>query len=77
MGRTSFAFVTRHSRAALCAGAVLSLTSTASLADPRCQQLEELHRQYIGVTLTSSQQQLKRRLVAWYNSNCRSRRASR
>jgi hypothetical protein len=77
MAMTSFAFFTRHSRAALCAGALLSLTSTVSLADQRCQQLEALHRQYIGVSLTSDQQRLKRRLVSWYNSHCRSRRAAR
>jgi hypothetical protein len=46
------------------------------MADSRCQQLEELNRQYMGVTLTSAQQQLKRKLVAWYNTNCRQRRAS-
>jgi len=46
------------------------------MADPRCQQLEALNRQYMGVSLTSQQQQLKRRLVAWYNANCRTRRAS-
>ena len=45
--------------------------------DYRCKQLEELHRQYIGVSLSSDQQALKRKLVAWYNSNCKQRRASR
>ena len=40
----------------------------------RCQQLEALNRQYAGVTLTSSQQQLKRQLVAWYRQNCHTRR---
>jgi hypothetical protein len=56
------------------------MTSTATLADPadsRCAQLEELNRQYIGVSLSSEQQALKRKLVAWYNVNCRQRRASR
>jgi hypothetical protein len=47
------------------------------MADPRCTQLEELHRQYLGVSLTAEQQALKRKLVAWYNANCRQRRASR
>jgi hypothetical protein len=47
------------------------------MADYRCTQLEELHRQYIGVSLSSEQQALKRKLVAWYNANCRQRRASR
>jgi hypothetical protein len=55
----------------------LSITSTSSMADPRCRQLEDLHRQYLGVSLTSDQQALKRKLVAWYNANCRERRASR
>jgi hypothetical protein len=77
MGKTIFAACHRHFPGALCTGLFLSIISTAAMADPRCQQLEALHRQYIGVTLTSEQQQLKRRLVAWYNANCRSRRASR
>jgi hypothetical protein len=47
------------------------------MADYRCNQLEELHRQYIGVSLSSEQQALKRKLLAWYNANCRQRRAAR
>jgi hypothetical protein len=47
------------------------------MADSRCRQLEDLHRQYQGVSLTSDQQALKRKLVSWYNANCRERRASR
>lgn len=47
------------------------------MADFRCKQLEELNRQYIGVSLSSDQQQMKRKLVAWYNANCRQRRAAR
>ena len=54
----------------------LTITSNAVLADERCRQLEALNRQYMGVSLTSDQQALKRRLVAWYNANCRTRRAS-
>jgi hypothetical protein len=78
MGQQKFAVSTRHFLGALCAGLVLSLTSTSSMADDyRCKQLEELHRQYIGVSLSSDQQALKRKLVAWYNSNCKQRRASR
>jgi hypothetical protein len=77
MGRMSFAVSTRFCLGALCAGFLLSITSTASMADSRCQQLEELHRQYMGVSLTSEQQALKRKLVAWYNANCKTRRASR
>jgi len=78
MGQKKFAIST-HILGALCAGLFLSLTSTASMAqsDSRCTQLEELNRQYMGVSLTSDQQALKRKLVAWYNANCRQRRASR
>lgn len=71
-----FAFRTRHACALLAGATLLSLASTAVMADARCQQLEALNRQYLGVSLTSEQQQLKRRLVAWYNSNCRGRRAA-
>ena len=73
---TSFAMLVRPVRKVLCAGLLLTLSATVSMADSRCQQLEELNRQYMGVTLTSAQQQLKRKLVAWYNTNCRQRRAS-
>ncbi len=67
----------RHSRRALCAGLFLTIASTAAPADDRCRQLEALNQQYAGVSLTSDQQQLKRRLVAWYKANCGSvRRAS-
>ena len=65
------------SRLVLCAGMFLAIGTTASLADPRCQQLEALHRQYIGVSLTADQKVLKRQLVAWYKANCRMRRAAR
>ncbi len=77
MESTSFCVFVRPSRAVLCAGILLALSSTASLADSRCEQLEALNRQYIGVKLTSDQQRIKRQLVAWYNANCRSRAASR
>jgi hypothetical protein len=77
MGKLIFAVCHRHFAGALCTALFLSVISTAAVADPRCQQLEALHRQYMGVSLTNQQQQLKRRLVAWYNANCRTRRASR
>ena len=77
MGHTNFGVSTRYCLGALCAGLFLSLTSTASLADYRCKQLEELNQQYMGVSLTADQQALKRKLVAWYNANCKMRRASR
>lgn len=78
MGLRNFGVSTRYCLGALCAGLFLSITSTASMADDaRCAQLEELNRQYMGVSLTTEQQALKRKLVAWYNANCRQRRASR
>ena len=60
----------RHSRLIL-AALFFAITSTAASADDRCQQLEALNQQYAGVTLTSTQQALKRKLVAWYYRNCR------
>jgi hypothetical protein len=39
--------------------------------ESNCRQLEQLARQYAGVKLTSDQKQLKRRMVAWYNENCK------
>jgi hypothetical protein len=80
MGQRNFAVFTRYCLGAICAGLFVSIASTASLADPadsRCAQLEELNRQYMGVSLSSDQQALKRKLVAWYNANCKQRRASR
>jgi hypothetical protein len=77
MGQRNFGVSTRYCLGALCAGLFLSITSTSSMADYRCNQLEELHRQYIGVSLSTEQQALKRKLVAWYNANCRQRRAAR
>ena len=59
----------------LCAGLLFAVTGAAR-ADDRCRQLEALHRQYAGVALTAGQQKLKRQLVAWYNQNCKQRRAS-
>jgi hypothetical protein len=76
MGQKKIA-VSTHILGALCAGLFLSITSTSSMANSRCTQLEELNRQYMGVSLTSDQQALKRKLVAWYKANCRQRRASR
>jgi hypothetical protein len=69
MGRTAFPRL-------VSAGVLLSLFSTASFADERCRQLEQLNRQYAGVQLTSTQKHLKRQMVAWYKQNCgRTRRA--
>ena len=67
----------RHSRAALTAGLFLTITSTGALSNEKCQQLENLARQYAGVELTGPQKQLKRKLVAWYYKNCGERSAAR
>jgi hypothetical protein len=57
---------------AIAAGLLTAMSGTAALSnDSNCRQLEDLARQYAGVKLTSHQQQIKRRLVAWYNDNCR------
>jgi hypothetical protein len=52
---------------------LLTATSgTVALSNEgNCRQLEDLARQYAGVRLTSEQQRIKRRLVAWYNDNCK------
>ena len=53
-------------------GALIAMSGTAALSnESNCRQLEDLVRQYAGVKLTSQQQQIKRRLVAWYNGNCK------
>jgi len=52
--------------------------SPALSSEHNCRRLEALARQYAGVQLTTQQQQLKRRLVTWYNGNCtRTRSAQR
>jgi hypothetical protein len=54
------------------AGLLVATSGMAALSsESNCRRLEELARQYAGVRLTSDQQQLKRRLVAWYNDNCK------
>ena len=52
---------------------LLTATSgTGALSnEANCRRLEDLAGQYARVELTSSQQQLKRKLVAWYNGNCK------
>ena len=53
-------------------GVLTAASNTAALSnESNCRQLEALARQYAGVKLTSGQQQIKRRLVAWYNDNCK------
>ena len=56
----------------MAAGLSVALSGTAALSnESNCRQLEDLARQYAGVKLSSHQQQIKRRLVAWYNDNCK------
>jgi hypothetical protein len=45
--------------------------------DGRCQQLEALHAQYAGVTLTPDQQVMRRQMTAWYHGHCGARHAAR
>ena len=59
-------------------GLIIAMSGTSALSnESNCRQLEELARQYAGVRLTSQQQQIKRRLVAWYNGNCKRTRSTR
>jgi len=59
-------------------GLIIAMSGTSALSnESNCRQLEELSRQYAGVRLTSQQQQIKRRLVAWYNGNCKQTRSAR
>ncbi len=75
MNLRSSAIFAGYSGRMLFAGLFLTIApSTASLANDNCQRLEALHRQYAGVTLTSAQKALKRKLVAWYDKNCRTTR---
>jgi hypothetical protein len=72
MNRSSLTFM--RPVVLITAAGFLTMSNTASLSnEANCRRLEDLARQYAGVRLTSDQQQLKRRLVAWYNSNCRTR----
>ena len=51
---------------------LIAMSGTAALSnESNCRRLEDLARQYAGVQLTSEQKQLKRRLVAWYQDNCK------
>jgi hypothetical protein len=81
MDMTANVFAQR-SQAVLSAGLFLAMSSSAALSNEpgapsneKCQQLEELSRQYASVELTSVQKQLKRKLMTWYNANCGVRRA--
>ena len=56
---------------AIIIGAILLATCAPASADGRCRQLEELSRQYAGVTLTAYERAVKVRLVNWYRRNCK------
>ena len=61
----------------IAAGLLCATSGTAALSnESNCRRLEDLARQYAGVQLTSDQKQLKRRLVAWYNDNCKRTRTA-
>jgi hypothetical protein len=63
---------------AIVAGLLIAMSGTSALSnESNCRRLEELARQYAGVQLTSEQQQIKRRLVAWYSDNCKRARTAR
>lgn len=62
---------------AMAAGLPTLVSGTGAWSNSNCRQLEDLARQYAGVKLTSDQQRIKRRLVAWYNDNCRPTRSAR
>jgi len=51
-------------------------TVQSSYGHDGCRQIEALARQYAGVTLTSQQQAIKRKLAAWYRRNCMSKASS-
>jgi hypothetical protein len=55
----------------------LLISTNIAWADPRCKQLEDLNREYMGVVLTSEQKQLKKQLISWYRENCNTRHAGR
>jgi hypothetical protein len=66
----------RTTAAVVVAGLLIAVSGTGALSNENCRRLEDLARQYAGVKLTSEQQQLKRKLVAWYNDNCKRTRSA-
>src|SRR5258705_7704093 len=59
-------------RSIIAGGLLVAMSGTGALSnESNCRRLEDLARQYVGVQLSSQQQQIKRRLVAWYNDNCK------
>jgi hypothetical protein len=75
MARTGNVFV-RPLVVAMVAASFIAMGGTPALSNDNCRRLEDLARQYAGVQLTSSQQQLKRKLVGWYNANCKRTRSA-
>ena len=68
----------RSAIAVMAASLLFATSGSAALGnESNCRRLEDLARQYAGVALTSDQKQLKRKLVAWYNDNCKRRAAAR
>jgi hypothetical protein len=66
----------RATVAVVVAGLLIAVSGTGALSNENCRRLEALARQYAGVKLTSGQQQLKRRLTAWYYENCKRTRSA-
>jgi glutaredoxin-related protein len=49
---------------------ILAVCSNAARSAERCERLEALASQYAGVELTSTQKELKRKMVSWYSTHC-------
>ena len=75
MARTGSVFV-RLLSIVVAVGLFQTISGGGALGSDNCRRLEDLARQYAGVRLTSDQQKLKRRLVSWYNVNCRRTRSA-
>jgi len=75
MARTVSVFV-RPLSIVVTVGLLHASSGSSALGNDNCRRLENLARQYAGVKLTSDQQKLKRRLVSWYNVNCKRTRSA-
>jgi hypothetical protein len=60
----------RQSGAVLSAGLILAFSAQAAQSAESCERLEALAIQFVGVELTSTQKQLKRKMVVWYSVHC-------
>ena len=69
MDGTSSVLVRRFGIVAI-TGFLVTTSSTGAWSNENCRRLEDLARQYAGVQLTSTQKQMKQKMVAWYNKNC-------